>query len=36
MAGSAVRRRSRLRLRVAARKLRGLVSGTALGLVTRW
>ena len=36
MAGSSVRRRSRLRARVAAGKLRGLVAGTALGLVTRW
>ena len=36
MAASAVRRRSRLRLRVAAAKLRGLAMGTARGLVTRW
>jgi GT2 family glycosyltransferase len=36
MAASALRRRSRLRAAVAAGKLRGLVTGTARGLVTRW
>lgn len=36
MAGSAVRRRSALRGRVAAAKLRGLATGTARGLVARW
>jgi len=36
MTASAVRRRSRLRGRVATAKLRGLVSGTANGLRTRW
>ncbi len=36
MAASALRRRSRLRAAVSAGKLRGLVTGTARGLVTRW
>jgi len=36
MAGSAVRRRSGLRARVAAAKLRGLAAGTVRGLATRW
>jgi GT2 family glycosyltransferase len=36
MLASAVRRRSRLRLRVAATKLRGLASGTVRGLLASW
>jgi GT2 family glycosyltransferase len=36
MAASAVRRRSALRARIAAAKLRGLVEGTAIGLRRRW
>jgi GT2 family glycosyltransferase len=36
MAASAARRRSRLRARIAAAKLRGLLEGTALGLRRRW
>jgi glycosyltransferase involved in cell wall biosynthesis len=36
MAASAARRRSRLRARLAAAKLRGLAEGTALGLRRRW
>ena len=36
MLASAVRRRSRLRLRVAATKLRGLASGTLRGLLSSW
>ncbi|MEX1143139.1 MAG: glycosyltransferase family A protein [Thermoleophilaceae bacterium] len=36
MAASAVRRRSRLRGRIALAKLRGLLEGTALGLRRRW
>jgi glycosyltransferase involved in cell wall biosynthesis len=36
MAASATRRRSRLRARLAAAKLRGLAEGTAMGLSRRW
>jgi GT2 family glycosyltransferase len=36
MLASAVRRRSRLRMRVAATKLRGLASGTVRGLLAPW
>jgi GT2 family glycosyltransferase len=36
MLASAARRRSRLRLRVAAAKLRGLASGTVRGLLASW
>jgi GT2 family glycosyltransferase len=36
LAGSAVRRRSWLRLRVAAYKLHGIVTGTVRGLTYRW
>jgi len=36
MSASAVRRRSRLRLWIASHKLRGLVTGTARGLTSRW
>jgi GT2 family glycosyltransferase len=36
MADSALRRRSRLRARIAAAKLRGLLEGTAIGLRRRW
>lgn len=36
MTGSAARRRSMLRARVALQKLRGLLSGTYRALVTRW
>jgi glycosyltransferase involved in cell wall biosynthesis len=36
MAANAARRRSRLRARMAAAKLRGLAEGTALGLRRRW
>lgn len=36
MADSALRRRSRVRARIAAAKLRGLLEGTAIGLRRRW
>jgi hypothetical protein len=36
MADSAVRRRSRWRLRLAGAKLRGLAEGTLAGLRARW
>jgi GT2 family glycosyltransferase len=36
MLASAIRRRSRLRLRIALAKLRGMVSGTARGLARSW
>ena len=36
MTGSAVRRRSALRQRIGAAKLRGLLTGTAKGLMTSW
>lgn len=36
MFGSAIRRRSRLRLRIAMQKLRGLTTGTGRGLTNRW